>query len=127
MSDNYSVTIRDTSRELTLRERIRIKDTGCCVKMEDILSAGEKLEIPFDGYAMLDVHNEKANPVDYENIVVFAKDGTCYRTGSPTFIRTFLDIYSEICDYPGEEYSIGAVYQESKNYKGKNFIRAILL
>ena len=72
-------------------------------------------------YAVLDVHNEKSDNVDYKNYVLVDKNGDKYVTGSESFWTSFMEIAEEMED-AGEEYAIKAYRVPSKNYKGKEFL-----
>ena len=81
MRTDYSVTIKEVSKDLTHKERVQITDLTDCVKLDKATQEGPVL-IDFDYYAVLDIHNEKADDKDYQNYVVADKNGTRYSTGS---------------------------------------------
>ena len=72
-------------------------------------------------YAVLDVHNEKAENPDYSQYVFLTEDGEKYVTSSDTFYRSFKDIAEEL-EAEGEPLSIIIYKKESKNFKGKYFL-----
>lgn len=122
---NYSVKIRTSSRELTARERIRFKDTSAAVSLDDATNGGSIIITNPAAYVILDVHNEKADTPDYVKFVVIDEAGNSYITGSDSFYRSFLEIFEEM---QGEgEYSIEVSKHDSKNYKGKGFIKAAIV
>jgi hypothetical protein len=116
----YSVVIGETSQELTAKERIRIKDTADAVKLDEATENGAIVINPAM-YAVLNIHNEKSDNVDYKNYIVIDKDGTKYVTGSESFWSSFINIYEEM-DGEQEEWAVKAYKLPSKNYKGKDFI-----
>lgn len=121
-SETYKVEIKESSKELTAKERIKFKDVTGCIKIDSAtqeLDANEKLIIDVDGYVVLSVHNEKCNNPDYENLIIIAKDGTTYCTGSDSFANTFFDIWVEM---DGEDFSIDVYRRPSKNYADKDFL-----
>lgn len=120
----YSVEIKETSRELTAKQRIALKDTSDAIKLDTVCDENVVIE-PVD-YAVLSIHNEKSDNVDYENYVIIDKNGDKYVTGSESFWISFMDIYNEM---QGEEeaWSIKAYKLESKNYKGKKFITCSII
>ena len=118
--ENYKVEIKESSKELTARERISLKDTTNAIKLDEALAEDNVIITPVD-YAILGIHNEKADDKDYENYIIVDKDGTKYITGSTSFWSSFIEIYEEMKD-EDEEYSILAYRVESKNYKGKYFL-----
>lgn len=121
MQKDYEVKIKSTSKELTARERVMLKDTRNAIKLDE--AVGETpLVISPDYYAVLDVHNEKSKEdKDFENYVVVDTDGNKYVTGSTSFFEAFTEIVEEM-DGTGEEYQIEIYKLNSKNYKGKQFI-----
>lgn len=123
--EGYSVSIRETSKQLSAKERIKVKDTTQAISLDDVTQEGDFILSP-DAYVILDVHNEKAkegNSKDYVKYVVIDKLGTAYTTGSESFFTSLKSIMEEMeAEAPGEEYSITVYRRESKNYKGKTFI-----
>lgn len=122
---NYKVTITSVSRELSVKERIQLKDLSDTVKLDKATQV-EPVTINVDYYATLDIHNEKSDDKDYKNYVVVDKDGTRYVTGSQSFITAFENIVDEI---GGEEIDLAIkVYRlPSKNREGKEFITCSLV
>ena len=118
--EDYKVEIKESSKELSARERISLKDTTNAIKLDEALAEGDVIITPVD-YAILGIHNEKAEDKDYENYIIVDKSGTKYVTGSSSFWNSFIEIYEEMKDEE-EEYSILAYRVESKNYKGKYFL-----
>ena len=117
---DYKVEIKESSKELSARERISLKDTTNAIKLDEALAEDSVIITPVD-YAILGIHNEKSEDKDYENYIIVDKSGTKYVTGSSSFWSSFIQIYEEMKD-EDEEYSILAYRVESKNYKGKYFL-----
>lgn len=119
----YSVKIVETSKELTARERIKLKATDDCVSLDEATKDGAVL-ITVDGFAVLEVHNEKSDNKDYTKYILMDKDGTRYITGSNPLWTSFMDIYDEVAgeDLEAEPLQIRVYQRESKNYKGKAFL-----
>lgn len=125
--NNYKVTIKETSRGLTPRERVKIKDTSEAIKLDEATKSGEVIITP-DFYAILNIHNEKANPQDYENYLIVDKSGTRYITGSPSFWDAFTEIADELTEIGDtEDFQIKVYKMDSKNYKGKQFLTCSLV
>ena len=118
--NGYSVAIKESSRELTAKQRIALKDTTGAVKLDEATQV-EPVIINVDMYAVLDIHNEKSENPDYENYIVVDKDGTKYVTGSASFWSSFMDIFTEM-EGDDEEWALKVYRVPSKNYKGKDFI-----
>ena len=118
--NGYSVSIKESSRELTAKQRIALKDTTGAVKLDEATQV-EPVMINVDMYAVLDIHNEKSENPDYENYIVVDKNGTKYVTGSASFWSSFMDIFTEM-EGDDEEWALKVYRVPSKNYKGKDFI-----
>lgn len=121
MQKDYEVKIHSTSKELTARERVLLKDTRNAIKLDE--AVGETpLVISPDYYAVLDIHNEKSKEdKDFQNYVVVDTDGNKYVTGSHSFFEAFTEIVDEM-EGTEEAYQIEIYKLNSKNYKGKQFI-----
>lgn len=118
--NGYSVSIKESSRELTAKQRIALKDMTDAVKLDEATQV-EPVLINVDMYAVLDIHNEKSENPDYENYIVVDKNGTKYATGSASFWSSFMDIFTEM-EGEDEAWSLKVYRVPSKNYKGKDFI-----
>ena len=122
MRTDYSVKVKEVSKELTHKERIQIADLTDCVRLDTATQEGPVL-IDLDYYAVLEIHNEKSEDKDYENYVVADKNGTRYSTGSKSFFNNLVDIYEEMEDSEDDEvWQIKAYRKPSKNRQGKDFI-----
>lgn len=124
MRTDYNVTIRESSRELTARERIKFKDVSAAVPMDTAVTLDNPIVIQPVGFVVLDVHNEKSEDKDYVKYVIEDANGTLYATGSDSFINSFMEIDSEM---NGEPYEIEVYKRESKNYKGKHFLTCTIV
>ena len=118
--NGYSVSIKESSRELTAKQRIALKDTTNAVKLDEATQV-EPVIINVDMYAILAIHNEKSENPDYDNYVVVDKNGTKYVTGSASFWSSFMDIFTEM-EGEDEAWTLKVYRVPSKNYKGKDFI-----
>lgn len=124
--NGYKATVRECSKEITVKERIMLKDTSNAISLDALTQEAsfnnEKVLIDVDYYAIIDIHNEKSDNKDYINFVVVDKNGTKYITGSDSFIITFTDIVDEMTSAGETDITIEVYRKESKNYKGKDFI-----
>lgn len=124
--NGYKATVRECSKELTVKERIMLKDTSNAKSLDALTQEAnfnnEKVLINVDYYATLDIHNEKSDNKDYINFIVVDKDGKKYVTGSQSFISSFTDIVEEMTEAGEKDITIEVYRKESKNYKGKDFI-----
>lgn len=121
----YKAKVCESSRELTAKEKIMLKDTSNAFSLDELTQEAqfnnEKLILNIDYYVTIDVHNDKADDKDYQQFILVDKDGKKYYTGSTSFINNFIDIFEELTE-AGEEVTIEIYRKESKNYKGKEFI-----
>lgn len=121
----YIATIREASFELSARDRLRFKDMGNSASLDELTNEAEFILHNPKGYVVVDIHNDTADIPDYTKFVVIDDAGASFSTGSDSFIRSFVDIFNEM---QGEgEYDIVVAKHESKNYKGKGFIKASIL
>lgn len=118
--NGYSVSIKESSRELTAKQRVALKDTTSAIKLDEATQV-EPVTINVDMYAVLAIHNEKSENPDYDNYIVVDKNGTKYVTGSASFWSSFMDIFTEM-EGEDEAWTLKAYRVPSKNYKGKDFI-----
>lgn len=122
----YNVSIKEVSKELTARERIMLKDTTNAIKLDEAANGETPLVITPAAFAVLSIHNEKSDNVDYENYIIMDTKGTKFVTGSPSFWTSFTEIWEEMKD-EAEEYSIEVYKRDSKNYKGKQFLTCSII
>ena len=121
----YEVTIVETSKELSAKERIQLKDTTYAVKLDKATQV-EAVEIDVDYYAVLSIHNEKAEDKDYANYVIVDKSGERYVTGSPSFWSSFMNIFNEM-ENETEPWTLKVYRMPSKNREGKDFITCSII
>lgn len=121
----YSVEIKESSKELSAKERIMLKDTSNAVKLDSACDE-EAVIITPDSFAVLGIHNEKSDNKDYESYILQDKNGEKYVTGSPSFWNSFMDIYNEMKEET-EKWSIKVYKLDSKNYKGKQFLTCSII
>ena len=99
MANNEFVrTITDTSRELTPVERIRVKMGTDAVSLDKMLDSVDEVVIDIDYYAVVSIHNERAQNKDYMRVMIVEKNGNMYYTGSNTFYVALMEILHEIAD-----------------------------
>lgn len=125
MRTDYTVELVESSRELTVRERLRYKDFSLATSIDEA-TTDMPLIIDFDSYAIFKVHNERSDNKDYIKIVVADMSGVLYVTGSKSFIESLKEILEEM-EGLDEMFSIEVYRRESKNYKGKSFIKCSIV
>lgn len=121
---SYSATITASSKELTKRERIQLKDMTDVIRLDSATKEGDVIINKVANIVEIDIHNDKATPTDYKNIIVVADDGTRYATGSTSFRNALFDIADDMED---EEFGIKVYRRPSANYAGRDFITCSLL
>lgn len=126
--ENYQVTIRETSMQLTAKERIKYKDTSNATKLDSLIDDNEKITIAPVGWIVLDVHNEKGENPDYQQFVIVGENGEKYVTGSKSFWSAFINIWNEMkSESESEDFEIEVYKLDSKNYKGKKFMTCSII
>lgn len=124
----YEVNIVGATKELTPKEKIRLKDLSNSINLDNATQEQGKVLINYDYHVILEIHNEKSKDrKDYQNVVVVDKDGTKYNTGSESFLTTLEDITGEMLEAGENDFSIEVYRKDSKNYKGKQFITCSVL
>lgn len=127
---NYSATITEASRELTPKERVMFKDLANAQSLNELAKEakvnGAKLVITVKDYAVVAIHNEASEDVDYNNYLIIDKDGEKYYTGSVSFWSKFMDIYSEMKEVD-EDWAIELNLVPSKKYTGKEALTCSLV
>lgn len=122
---NYSVKIQSTSKELTAKERIALKDTTGAVKLDEATKDGAVIIMPVF-YGVLNIHNEKADPTEYNNYILVDENGTKYVTGSTSFWTAFCQIAEEM-ENESEEWGVKVYRVPSKNYAGRDFLTCSII
>lgn len=120
MERDYVAVVKECSKELTKKETISIKNTEKYIKLDNATKV-EPVDIDVDYYAVLQIHNERSDNKDYEVYVIIDKSGEGYLTGSPSFMRSFLDIVTEM-QGETEAWKIRVNRRPSKNREGKDFL-----
>lgn len=118
---DYKATVEDASWEMSAREKLRYTDFTDVIQIDEATQAGDII-IDVDKWAVVMVHNEKSDTIDYKKYVIIDKEGQVYVTGSESFWRSFIAIYEVMSDEEETVYSIKVYRRESKNYKGKDFL-----
>ena len=126
--EGFVAKIRESSKELTAKERVAIKDTSNAISIDEVTAAEGKLVIDYAFHVIIDIHNEHSDNKDYVKCVVVDKAGTKYVTGSESFRNALVEIVSEMTEAgEGDNIQIECYRKESKNYKGKSFITCSLI
>ena len=123
MAKDYEVKIVESWKDLSVRERISIKNFNDAEPLDE-LTKDNTVQIDVANYVVCEVHNEMSTEnKDYTKIVVVDKDGTRYATGSKTFYRELTSIVEELkAEGDDGDFTINVYQRDSNNYKGKKFI-----
>lgn len=128
--DGYEAKITYSSRELSAKERIRIKDFTHAVQLDDAILPEQPLVIDYDFHVIVSVHNEhaKGDNKDYTKTVICDKAGNAYITGSESFTTAMDDILDEMNDgAPDEDITLECYKVPSKNFQGKCFLTCTIV
>lgn len=117
----YSVKVVECTKDLTARERVKIKDTTNAIKLDEATQGGA-IVIAYDYHAVLAIHNEKLDDPDYWQYVVVDTAGNKYVTGSESFFTAMTEIVDEMIAAGETDFELEVYRMDSKNYKGKQFI-----
>ena len=127
MRTDYSTKITSTSRELSAKDKITLKDFNDCVGLDTVVTETEGFLIDPDVIVEVQVHNERAkDDKDYTTIVILDKDGTKYNTSSNSLRDSISDIMDELQDLSDEDreaLKIKVFKKASKNYTGKVIVK----
>lgn len=131
MRTDYSTKIVTSSRELTVKEKITLKDFNDCVGLDTVVTNEQGFIIDPDVIVEVQVHNERAkDDKDYTTIVILDKDGTKYSTSSNSLRDSISDIMDELADLEESDRAdlkIKVFKKPSKNYSGKYFLTATVV
>ena len=125
-NSTFTAEIIESSTELNAYEKVKFKDTANALKIDDITQDNEHVVIAPFGYVVLAIHNAKSDNPDYNNYIIYDKEGTKYVTGSQTFWNSFINIWNDMKNYDGD-WEIEILRKPSKNFKGKDFITCALV
>lgn len=124
----YEVKLVESSRPLTARDKIRFKNFSAAIALDTLVSDDkESFSFVPTGYAIFQVHNERAENTDYPLYIIEDSSGNLYKTGSLSFFGRFRDIFDTmVAETPDEQFSISVIKRPSARYKGKYILLAQL-
>lgn len=117
----YSVKVVECTKDLTAKERVKIKDTTNAIKLDEATQGGA-IVIAYAYHAVLAIHNEKLDEPDYRQYIVVDTAGNKYVTGSESFFTAMTEIVDEMSAAGETDFELEVYRMDSKNYKGKQFI-----
>lgn len=118
--EGYSAIISESSKPLTAKQKIAVKDFANAIGLDEVTKSGS-LVIDIDYFALVEVHNEHSESKDYQKVVIVDKEGTKFTTGSKSLLTSLKDIFREM-EGEDEEFQIEVLRKNSKNYSGKQFL-----
>lgn len=126
--EGYKVEIAHSTKELTVREKIRIKDLSNAIQLDEATQQEGNVVIDFDYYVILKVHNEfSKDEKDYNKFVIVDKGGNKFVTGSESFMTSLEEIVDEMADAGETDFEIAVYRKDSKNYTGKQFLTCTIV
>lgn len=126
--EGYKVEIAHSTKELTVREKIRIKDLSNAIQLDEATQQEGNVVIDFDYYVILKVHNEfSKDEKDYNKFVIVDKGGNKFVTGSESFMTSLEEIVDEMADAGETDFEIEVYRKDSKNYTGKQFLTCTIV
>lgn len=126
--EGYSAKVTYVSKEISAKDKIKLKDTSNAISLDALTQEQEKVLISPSYYAQVDVHNDHSEDKDYTKYIIVDIGGNKYSTGSTSFFTALREIMEDMAENaPGEEYQIEVFRKPSANYKGKTFITCSLV
>ena len=131
MRTDYNTKIVSSSRELTAKERITLKDFNDCIGLDTVTNETDGIILDPEVIVEVQVHNERAkDDKDYTTIIILDKNGTKYSTSSNSLRDSIADIMEELKELSEVERTglkIKVFKKPSKNYSGKFFLTATVI
>lgn len=135
--ENYTVTVKESFKELSKREKVRFKSAQEKVSLSDEV---KKAPVTFqpNNVVVLAIHNPhtkerqedgttKRIEKDYLEIIVETKEGVLYSTSSESLYSSLMDIMMDMDeDEDTEPYEVRVFEKPSANFAG-NFLTCELL
>lgn len=98
---NYKAKVIESSRELSVHEKIQFKDfTGAfkITNLIDSMDSGKYVLEGLDSYVVISVHNESSKNPDYHVYLFISQSGDKYMTSSESAWRSFKEIEEELLE-----------------------------
>ena len=126
METTFRTEVIKSSRELTAREKVQLKDTAGCTSLDLVSKTDPDAVIMVTGYVILGVHiDSEKGEKDYEQLVILSDNGEKYITGSGSFRSSFLGIWEDMQTDP-VPWGIKVKRIPSKHFGG-DFLKAVLV
>ena len=117
MKNTFKSEISYCNTDLTVKEKIQLKNLN---DSESINTLENGTTLTVDKWGLIQIHNEKLDGPDYQNVVIVTPEGKKFHTSSNSFFMAIDDIQSEL-DEAGEKgaFDIKIVKKQSKNNSGQ--------
>lgn len=117
----YETKILTSNKEFTTREKIKILQMSDCVSLDTVIKSGDSVDVDVETFAIIDVHNDKAQNTDYKVCILIDREGSKYKTGSETFMDTMISLYTELkeANELDEGFTLKCFKKPSKNFSGE--------
>lgn len=123
---DYKVEVVSCSKELSVREKIQLKDTTTANKIDNLTQDGD-IVIPVAYHAQLHIVNPASENGEYDVYVFVDNDGNKFITGSSSLWSSYIDIYDEMLNAGETDFSICVTRKPSKKREGKDFLTCSLV
>ena len=124
MKNTFKSEISYCNTDLTVKEKIKFKNLN---DSESVNTLENGTTLTVDKWGLVQIHNDKLDEPDYQNVVLVTPEGNKYHTSSNSFFMAIDDIQYEL-DEAGEKgaFDIKIVKKQSKNNSGQ-FITCVLV
>lgn len=123
---DYKVEVVSCSKELTVREKIQLKDTTTAEKIDNLTQNGD-IVIPVSHHAELHITNPNSENKEYNVYVFVDHEGNKFVTGSESLWSAYMNIYNEMAEAGETDFSICVTRMPSKKREGKDFLTCSLV
>lgn len=120
----YEQRVIASSKDLTKKDLLRLKDTSAALKLNDEVKAdGSKLRLIITGYAFLEVETDSET---FKKLVLTDSDMNQYQTGSEVLGNSIVQIFEDLGDEIEDGVVVDIFKKKSKNQNG-SFLNAVFV
>lgn len=122
---NYKAEVTYSTRELTAREKIKFKDTTSAIALDDVVTVDKPIELTIDTVVKISVENgaiksDDGKDKEYDVLVFTTDNGDVYKTSSPSFETSIIDIFDELQELNDTDPVTVRIFKKpSKNFNGE--------
>lgn len=125
MAKTYNVTVTDSNRELTAREKVKVLDVSDMINLNEAIREQGSITFTVDLYVATHVENAKSESKEYDRYILKDTEDNWYTTGSESFATKVRDLI-DICTDEDIPVEIKCFAKPSKNFAG-NFLTCSLI